>query len=135
MDVVKMEQRHHFINLFAVALADNNLEPKEITYLYELGIEKGLSREEIDDIISNPHKARFVKPSTMIEAIDQLFDLIQMVLRDGRIHPHEVDLCKSFAKRFGINKEIIDDLIEKLIEEVQSGKTKQTLIDELKPIL
>lgn len=135
MDTIRMDQRHHFMNLFAVALADNNLEPKEITYLYELGIEKGLTKEQIDEIISNPHKVRFVKPSTMAEAIDQLFDLIQMVLKDGRIHPHEIDVCKSFAKRFGVNRDIIDDLIEKLIEEVQSGKNKQLLIDELKPVL
>lgn len=135
METIESMHRHHFMNLFSVAIADNNLDPTELKFLYELGIEKGLTKEQIDDIIANPHKARFIKPSSLLDAIDQLYDIVQMVLQDGKIHPHEVDLCKSFAKRFDIKEEIIDELIEKLIEEVRSGVCKEKLINELKQIL
>ena len=123
------------MNLFSMAIADSSLDPAEINFLYELGLQKGFSKEYIDNVIANPHKARFVKPSTLLEAIDQLYDLVRMVLSDGKIHPHEVELCKSFAKRFGISEEIIDELIEKLIDQVNAGVPKQELIDTIKQTL
>lgn len=132
MESIELKQRHHFINLFSMAIADNNLDPSELKFLYELGLEKGLTIEQIDDIITNPHKARFVKPTSILEAINQLYDIVHMVTIDGKIHPHEVDLCKLFAKRFDINEEIIDELIEKLIDEILSGVNKENLLNEIK---
>jgi uncharacterized tellurite resistance protein B-like protein len=135
MELVTIEQRNFFMNLFSVAIADNNIDPSEIRFLYELGIERGLTKEQIDEIIANPHKARFIKPSTLIEIIEQLYDIVRMILQDGIIHPHEVEICKSFAKRFEVKEEIIDELIEKLIEEVRKGVTKEVLIEQVTKIL
>jgi hypothetical protein len=127
--------RNHFLNLFSVAIADNNIDPKELDYLYNLGLARGFDKEEIDDVIANPHKIRFVKPTTLLEAIEQLYELIGMLLSDEIIHPHEVDLCKAFAKKMDFKEEIIDELIEKLIEETRAGVLKTELIDNIKKSL
>lgn len=123
--------RNHFVNLFSVAIVDNEMDPTELNLLYELGIEKGINKEQIDEVIANPHKARFIKPNSLIEAIDQLYDLTNMVIVDGRIHPSQLALCKSFAKKFDIHESIIDELIEKLIDEIKSGIDKKTLMKDI----
>lgn len=135
MEIITNGQRNYFTNLFQVALADNQIDPAELNFLYELGIKRGFAKEQIDEIIANPHKTRFEKPHTLVEAVEQLYDLVQMVLKDGKVHLHEVELCKSFAKRFEIREEIIDELIETLIEQVRAGATKENLINDIKQSL
>lgn len=135
MKIVENEQRNYFTNLFQVVLSDSQIDPAELNFLYELGIERGFSKEQIDEIIANPHKTRFEKPHSLIQAIELLYDLVQMVLKDGKIHLHEVELCKSFARRFDIEGEIIDELIETLIEQVRAGASKEKIIDEIKQTL
>ncbi len=135
METIANGQRNYFSNLFQVALADNHIDPAELEFLYELGIQRGFSKEQIDEIITNPHKTRFEKPQSLLNAIEQLYDLVQMVLKDGKVHHHEVEICKSFARRFDIQEEIIDELIEMLIERVREGALKESLINEIKQIL
>lgn len=127
--------RNHFLNLFSIAIADSNIDPKELDYLYQLGIKKGFTKEQIDNVIANPHKVRFIKPSSIFEAIEQLYDLIGMVLSDGIIHPYEVDLCRTFARKFEIKDDIIDELIETLIEETKAGVGREELINSIKQSL
>lgn len=135
MDTIENGQRNYFTNLFQVALSDNQIDPAELNFLYELGVSRGFAKEQIDEIIANPHKTRFEKPKSLIEAIERLYDLVQMVLKDGKIHLNEVELCKSFAKRFDIKEEIIDELIETLIEQVRKGASKENLIREINQTL
>ncbi len=120
MEPIEIKHRNHFTNLYLIAIADGRCDDAEINFLYELGSHKGLSKEQIDSIIGNPHKARFIKPDTLIEAIEQLYDMGQMVCADGTIHPYEVDLCKSFSRKFDIKDDLIDEIVEHLIDEVNS---------------
>src|ERR1039458_7002800 len=120
MEPIEIKHRNHFTNLYLVAIADGTCDDAELNFLYELGTRKGLSKEQIDSIICNPHKARFIKPDSLIEAIEQLYDMGQMVCADGKIHPYEVDLCKSFSRKFDIKDELIDEVVERLIDEVSA---------------
>jgi hypothetical protein len=120
MDPIELKHRNYFTNLYLIAISDGICHTNELKFLYELGIQKGLTQEQIDHIIENPHKARFIKPATTIEAIEQLYDMGQMVCADGKIHPYEVDLCKSFSKKFELKENVIDEVVEKLIDEVNS---------------
>lgn len=136
MEHIEEKNRSHFMDLFLLAISDNETDPNEIELLYNLGFQKGFTKEQIDEIIANPHKVRFIKPTSLIEAIDRLYDLAQMVLADGIIHPNEIEYCKKIALRFQIiDKNIIDDLIENLIEEVKKGVDKETLINQIKKII
>jgi len=124
MEPIESKHRNHFTNLYLIAISDGNCHSCELDFLYDLGAKKGLSQEEIFNIIENPHKARFIKPENLHEAIEQLYDMGQMVCADGKIHPYEVDLCKSFSKKFEIKEEVIDEVVEKLIDEVNGRLMK-----------
>jgi len=135
METIDKKLRHHLMNLFTIAIADNNVDPNELNFLYQIGIENGITQEQIDEIIANPQKQRFVLPTSPIDAITQLYDIITMVLIDKKIHPFEVSFSKSFALKLGISEIIIDELIEKLIEEISSGRSKESIISEITQIL
>ena len=120
METIDTKHRHHFTNLYLMAIADGHCDDAELAFLYELGARKGLTTEQIGSIIENPHKARFIKPDSLFEAIEQLYDLGKMVCADGKIHPYEVELCKAFSKKFDIRDDVIDEVVEQLIDEVYS---------------
>jgi hypothetical protein len=120
MNPIELKHRNYFTNLYLIAISDGVCHASELEFLYNLGEQKGLTTEQIQHIIENPHKARFIKPDTVIEAIEQLYDMGQMVCADGRIHPYEVDLCKSFSRKFELRDDMIDEIVEKLIDEVSS---------------
>ena len=124
--------RCHLLNLYKIAYADGNIAAAEKKLLYKLGTQKGLLKKQIDDIIANPHKAHFSKPS-FDEAIEQLYDIAQMVLVDGEIHPNEVDLCRSIAKTYGLVDDLRNDvLVEKMIDEVKiNGENKARIFESV----
>ncbi len=132
METIDTKHRHHFTNLYLMAIADGHCDDAELAFLYELGARKGLTSEQIGSIIENPHKARFIKPDSLFDAIEQLYDLGQMVCADGKIHPYEVELCKAFSKKFDIKDDIIDEVVESLIDEVYARmKTSKNVRSEI----
>ncbi|MCR9289970.1 MAG: hypothetical protein NXI23_21555 [Bacteroidetes bacterium] len=124
--------KSHFLNLFSIALSDSTMDPIELKMLYNIGLEKGIKKEEVDFIINNPHKVRFYKPLTNLEALEQLYDLIRMVLADGIIDPRELTVCSTIAEKLGFQKENIPDLIDYLIEEKRKNVDKDKLISKIR---
>lgn len=127
--------KSHFLNLFSIALSDSTMDPVELKMLYNIGLEKGIKKEEVDFIINNPHKVRFYKPVTILESIDQLYDLVRMVLADGVIDPRELTVCSTIAEKLGFQKENIPDLVDFLIEEKRKNTPKDELISKIRNTL
>jgi uncharacterized tellurite resistance protein B-like protein len=67
-----------------------------------------------------------------LEALEQLYDLIRMVLADGIIDPRELTVCSTIAEKLGFQKENIPDLIDYLIEEKRKNVDKDKLISKIR---
>lgn len=127
MDKVKS----YFLNLFAIALADTDIDPTEVKLLYDIGIEKGFTKEEIDKILSEPHNVTFYMPQSNIEKFDQLYDLARMVWADRVIKDEEIQTLKNLATRFGIKKEFLKNLIDSLLEGVKNNIDKSSIFQSI----
>lgn len=123
--------RSQVISMFTLAIADGFVSPEELTLVYEKGTELGLTSEQVDDVIQNPHRVTFAIPSTLVDSIASLYDLANIVVTDGRVDPREVDLLRSFAHRFGIASSLVDRVVEALIDELRAGTPRQQLIEDL----
>src|SRR4051812_19295953 len=97
----------HVINLLTLAIADGFVSPEELTLIYEKGRNLGLTQDETDDVIQNPHRVVFNPPCSLVDAIAQLYDLACVVVTDGRVDLREVQVLRSFAQRFGIQESLI----------------------------
>ncbi|WP_158838324.1 hypothetical protein [Polaribacter sp. L3A8] len=52
--MINTDLKGHFLNLYMIALSDNNFDEKELETILKIGEEKGISKEEFEKIIINP---------------------------------------------------------------------------------
>lgn len=123
--------RSQVISMFTLAIADGFVSPEELTLVYEKGKELGLTGQQVDEVIQNPHRVAFEVPATLVEAITALYDLARVVVTDGRVDPREVDLLRSFALRFGIPVSLLDQVVAALVDEVRAGTPREELVMHL----
>jgi hypothetical protein len=119
----------HFIDLFSIALSDSNLDTKEIEMLYNIGIENGVDREDMDTILRNPHKIRTHIPDNEISKIERLYDFARMAVADGTIDIREVEILKNLCRRFGFLESNICAIVEFLIEESKNETSKEEILN------
>lgn len=131
MKIINGKLKSHFLNLYIISLSDSTFDPKERELLYNIGLERGLIKSEIDFITKNPHRVRFYKPKSIYEKFEHLFDFARMILADGIIDPREIDVFSTLAKKLEFNEEIIPELIDIFIDEVK----KNTFKDEIFKII
>ncbi len=128
---VSNEAKTHFLNLFKIALADNDIDPLELKFLYEVGQNQGIDKSKIDEIIENPHKIKFEAIKTEVGIFSCLHDVARMVVADGKIDPREIDLFKQICRIFSIKDALASDLIEYLVENAKDYSGNDTPHSEL----
>lgn len=106
---------NYFQNLYLIAIADENLQENERTYLVQVAKQMGLSLRETANIMMNGKNLDFIVPETREEQIAQLEDVIMMMTIDSKIQDKEYDLCLKFALRIGVPKAEFDALIMEVI--------------------
>jgi len=120
-------QKSHFLNLFSLALSDNNVEPSELEILYEIGIEYGFDKREIDFLIENPHKVKIDLPESNDEIIRQLIDLTRIILADGKIDIREISSLKAYCKNVGLDEKKLEEIIMILVDGLKAKENVNIL--------
>lgn len=121
--------KSHFIDLFSIALSDSNIDTKELELLYNIGIEKGIDKEQMDIILRNPHKVRIHVPDNEVSKIEKLYDFARMALADSAIDIREVEILKNLCRRFGFIENNIQGIVEFLIEECKKETPKEEILN------
>ncbi len=130
----KKKRRSHFKNLFSIARADGDVDRAEMDLVIGLAEKFHMSTEEVTRIIRNPEDIPLITPKTAEERMEHLYDLINVMMVDGRIDEKELFLCKSLALKLGCSEETIDgllrDLIEQAINRIPPEKTVEKLLEK-----
>ncbi|ATL45264.1 hypothetical protein OZ664_19120 [Elizabethkingia sp. HX WHF] len=121
----------HFLRLYQMALSDDDFSLAELKMLYKIAEERGIPVKSLDDILLSPVNARNVLPHTLEEKIACLYDLVLMILSDGRIDINERIALEKYIRLFGFTEENISAIAEYLLEAVRNGKTKNDILHEL----
>jgi uncharacterized tellurite resistance protein B-like protein len=127
----KKKRRSHFKNLFSVARADGDVDRAEMDLVIGLAEKFHMSTDEVTRIIRNPEDIALVTPKTAEERMEHLYDLITVMMIDGRIDEKELFLCKSLAVKLGCREETVDSLLRDLIEQALMKNPPATAIEKL----
>ncbi|MEJ2584737.1 MAG: TerB family tellurite resistance protein [Robiginitalea sp.] len=127
----KKKRRSHFKNLFAVARADGDIHRDEMDLVIRLAEKFHMSTKEVTRIIRNPDTVAMVRPKTPAERMELLYDLITVMLVDGRIDEKELFLCKSLGVKLGCGEESIDATVRDLIEQAMNGITPDKAVEKM----
>ncbi len=105
-------KKSHLSNLISLAKIDGDFHESEKQLIFKVGEKYKLKKWQIDAMIANKDSIEIRTPSTHMQKMGQLYDLLRMIYADNIIEANEVSFCKKIAEQFGYKPEIIDWLIE-----------------------
>lgn len=108
--------KSHLKNLIAVAMSDGNMDGNEAKALFAVATRLGIDEINIRHLVANHNDIKFVLPKDRKDRIQQFWDLIMIILADGKIEDREMVVFEQFAMKLGVRKAIIAGLIRKLVE-------------------
>lgn len=120
----------HFFNLYCLALSDEEFDLKERQTLYKIGIERGLTPEQINEVVLTTNINPAV-PDTLEGKIEFLYDLVRMAWADGKIEPEEKEIIRKCVIRYGFLQENAMNIVDFLINSVKEKKSKTEILNEL----
>ena len=120
----------HFFNLYCLALSDEEFDFKERQTLYSIGIERGLTPEQINEVVLTTNIAPAI-PETLEGKVECLYDLVRMAWADGKIEPEEKEIIRKCVIRYGFLQENAMDIVDFLIKSVKENKSKTEILNEL----
>lgn len=116
--------------LYQMMISDDDIDPRELATLYELGEKRGVSQSDMMNIMMNP--VSFSVPESIEGKVALLYDIAVMAWADGEIEEREETLIKNVCKKLGFLPENADNITKFLLEEVNNGVTEEELLNKLK---
>lgn len=130
MESITPEQRNHLIDLYRLALVDEDFDMREVFLLTELCKKYNINLNEISiKLTSTEHEVLI--PESIEERIKYLYELTQMAWADNIIQDCERDMLRNYALRYDFLEENVDRIVDYLIDSVRGGKTLESIYKEL----
>lgn len=128
---ISTELKSHFLRLYQMALTDDQFDVLELKTLYSFADDRGVPREELDRLLLNPVDHSSAIPKDLNTRIEYLYDLATMILADNLVTEDEKTTLRKYCRKFEFLEENVNELVDYLLECVQNGVQKETLINEL----
>jgi uncharacterized tellurite resistance protein B-like protein len=119
-----------FLSLYNMALCDGSIDSKELDMLYQIGSEKGFSKEEIQSFITTPNNI-LIKPDTCEDKIAYLYNLTRIAYADGQIVEEEKELIEKYVVRFGFPQQMAASIVNLLIKNIKDGTSWTEILQSL----
>ncbi|MFP4090523.1 MAG: hypothetical protein ACLFUB_10415 [Cyclobacteriaceae bacterium] len=127
----KKRAKGHLKNLLAVAASDGSFDGLEVDYLLSMAQRYNISEQELKQIKDNPEVFDYEPPATDRERFDHLHHLVSMMLIDGEVHHKEIELCRLFAEKLGLNPAFVDDFVQVMKEDPDREVPTDLIIGKL----
>lgn len=125
----------HLRHLVRLAKADGILHKSEVKFIRKIGKENGLSDNAIEKIMENPTSVDIHIPETPEERFHQIFDLVNLMMKDGEVNDAEMEFCMDLANRLGFRKVIVGVLVAKITRGIAEGHTREMIKQEASPFI
>jgi len=125
----------HMVNLYNLALIDHKLHEDELNFLYQLGERHGLDRTEVRDIINNSNNISYSPPTSASQKVEVLFNLVNMMLVDGRLDEREAYLSTQMAKEMGLKPQVVGEVVSILVAGFNENIDEQIMRRDLSHLI
>lgn len=105
-------KKRHMMNLIALARTDGNFHDKEMEILFKIGKKYQLKEKHITPLLSTDAVKSDPYNLSHNQSMEQLYDLVEMMLADGKIEETEIIFCKNMVQSMGYDSDLLSKLIE-----------------------
>lgn len=120
----------HFFNLYCLALSDEQFDLTELQTLYSIGVEHGITSEQINQIVMTANITPTI-PETIEGKVECLYDLTRLAWADGKIEPEEREIIRKCVIRYGFLSENAEGIVDYFLKSVKENKSKTDIINEI----
>ena len=122
----------HFLNLYAIALSDTQVDTTELALLYEFGRSRGIAEAAIESILVRPDETRFEIPDDLLKKIEYLYEFAQMIWADGKVDDYERVALEKFCRKFGFAEEVLVELTTFLLDSAGKKTPLSEVLDTVR---
>ncbi|WP_100802256.1 TerB family tellurite resistance protein [Ulvibacter sp. MAR_2010_11] len=112
--------------LLVTAYADGFFDSRELFIINERAKDLGLSGEDILKLIRNPEPELVIYPVTVEERIHFLYDLMCVILADGKVDDSEKQIFYKYLKEFNFDSTLYNDLYSSMMNSVKEHEDLET---------
>ncbi len=96
--------------LVHLSMADDFLAKEESKLIRSIGERNGLTSDQIEKIIDKPGDIPNLRDLLPEEKFGYLFEVVQLMKVDGKIHQKEINFCEKIALALGYKPGVVADL-------------------------
>ena len=122
--------KSHFLRIWCMIVADGEVNQKELSLMYQLGNEYGISIADVQSAILTGGDITIYSKDP-IDKIHYLYDLSRMAWVDGNLHEKEKSLLYDYAILFGFKSEIVSSFVDALLQSAKENMPFEDLIKKL----
>ncbi len=123
----KKQEKEHFNHMIEVAIADGVIHANEMEMLRRMGRRIGLTEPEFESLISTAKKSAYHPPYELSKRFSQMYDIVSMILADGKVTNAEYNITYSLALKSGFTEHEIPDLVLLLIKGIKCGEDEEEI--------
>lgn len=127
---ISAEVKSHFLRLYQIAFSDDDFHVLELQMLYKFAEDRGLSREQLDDILLNPSHDSSI-PDTVEKRVEYLYDLAIMIWADQVVTDDEYNTLKKYCKKFEFLDDNITQLADYLLDCAKRNVSKEEIMNNI----
>ncbi|MCU0417231.1 MAG: TerB family tellurite resistance protein [Cytophagaceae bacterium] len=120
-------KKNYLLSLVKLAKADGFVSDAEFDLLIKIGKRQGMSQAEVIELMEDAEEFFYRVPTTDTERFDQLFDMVELMMVDGRIDEKEKTFIIQVAEKMGVRPAVSWILINNLIEGIKAKSKKKSL--------
>jgi uncharacterized tellurite resistance protein B-like protein len=128
MNEVSNKLKSHFLRLYQMAFSDDNFDKLELKMLYHFAEERGISEDQLQQVLLNPLTEDTEIPDTLNQKIDYLNDLAKMIWADGIVSDDERNTLLKYCKKFGFMDENLQNLVDFLLESAKENLSVEDIM-------
>ncbi|MFT4645366.1 MAG: DnaJ-domain-containing protein 1 [Planctomycetota bacterium] len=131
MNEIPNKLKVHFLRLYQMAFSDDNFDVLELKMLYHFAEERGISENQLQQILINPQMEDSEIPDTLDQKIDYLNDLAKMILADGVTTEDERNTLIKYCKKFGFLDDNLNELADFLLDCAKNNLSKEDILSKI----
>lgn len=96
--------------LINLAASDRSVAERESKLIQTIAKANGISKEDVDKMMSNPKPIANINSLTPDEKFEHLYHLIQLMKMDGQVFRSEIVFCEQIAEKLGYKKGVVAEI-------------------------
>jgi hypothetical protein len=117
--------------LIVFSYSDGKPDVLKLEFIIKISQGYDVSEKQLLRIIKKPNKYSFYPSKSDFEKIRQIFDMVMMMLLDGKIYNNEILLCRQYAILLGFKDSVIDVMIKDIIDFSKEENNKNSSINQI----